>query len=75
MVLWTKNIENDIFFEKKKFFQDLRNMFRGGFGVAESVFEGPGAPKSILGVGGGREGGADNLMVLAPPPPRGSGVI
>ena len=36
-------------------------MFRGGFGVAEFVFEGPRAPKSIL---GGRAGGRP------PPPPR-----
>ena len=75
MVLWTKNIENDIFFEKKSFSRTFVICSGGGFGVAESVFEGPGAPKSILGVGGGREGEADNLMVLAPPPPRGSGVI
>ena len=57
MVLWTKNDEDDIFFEKKSFSRTFVICSGGGFGVAEFVFEGPGAPKSILGVGEGFMGG------------------
>ena len=42
------------FLKKKSFSRTFVICSGGGFGVAESVFEGPGAPKSIL---GGREGG------------------